>query len=80
MFLTNSTDDIIIPKVVDAQCKYKIEGYNSKSAEIIWKDLATPIRLTSGQELRLWHGFDLIDKDESNNDGTSCTDVFALYL
>ena len=80
VFLTNSTDDILIPKVEGGKVKYKIEGYKSKSPEVIWKDFTNPIRLTSGQELRLWHGMDLLDKDESNNNGTSCTDVFALYL
>ena len=80
VFLTNSTDDILMPKVEGGKYKYKIEGYKSNSLEIIWKDFTSPIRLTSGQELRLWHGTDLMDNDESNNDGTSCTDVFALYL
>ena len=80
VFLTNSTDDILLPKVEGGKHKYKIEGYNSKSPEIIWKDFTSPIRLTSGQELRLWHGTDLMDHDESNNAGTTCTDVFALYL
>ena len=80
VFLTNSTDDILIPKLEGGAFKYKIEGYNSNSSEIIWKDFSSPIRLTSGQELRLWHSTDLMDHGESNNDGTSCSDVFALYL
>lgn len=80
VFLTNSTDDILIPKEMDAQYKYRIEGYNSNSPEIIWKDFTNPSRLTSGQELRLWHGKDVMNKGEANNNGTSCTDVFALYL
>ena len=80
VFLTNSTDDILIPKVEGGQYKYKIEGYKSKSSEIIWKDFINPIRLTSGQEWRLWHSDDLRDYREYDNNGTSCTDVFALYL
>ena len=48
--------------------------------EIVWEDFTNPILLTSRLELRLWHGTDLIDLSESNNDGKSCTDVFALYL
>ena len=80
VFLTNSTDDILIPKVDGDKYKYKIEGYKSKSPEIIWKDFINPIRLTSGQELRLWHSEDLLDYHEYDNNGTSCTDVFALYL
>jgi len=80
VFLTNSTDDILIPKLEGGAFKYKIEGYNSNSSEIIWKDFSSPIRLTSGQELRLWHSAHLMDNRESKNDGTSCSDVFALYL
>ena len=64
VFLTNFTDDILIPKVEGGKYKYKIEGYKSKSPEIIWKDFTNPIRLTSGQELRLWRGMDLVDKHE----------------
>ena len=82
VLLTNSSDDILIPKVVVDGQKYKVKGYNSTSSEIIWKNFTTPIRFTSEQELRLWHGKDLVGRDEGNNkhDGTSCTDVFALYL
>ena len=80
VLLTNSSNNILIPKVVVNGQKYKIEGYNSKSSEIIWKNFTTPIRFTSQQELRLWHGKDLVGKDEGDNNGTSCTDVFALYL
>ena len=79
-FLTNSTEDILIPKVEEGDFTYRIEGYKSTSPEIVWKDFTNPILLTSGQELRLWHGTDLMDLSESNNDGKSCTDVFALYL
>ena len=80
VLLTNSTDDILIPKVEELDHKYQIEGYDSNSPEIIWKDFTNPIRLTSGQQLRLWHGKDWSGTSESNNNGTSCTDVFALYL
>ena len=80
VFLTNSTDDILIPEVEEGKYKYKIEGYKSNSSKIIWKDFTSPIRLTSGQELRLWHGTDLVNIGEANNIGTFCTEVFALYL
>ena len=78
VFLTNSSDDILIPKVVGGGRKYNIKGYRSNSPEIIWKNFTTPIRFTSEQELRLRHGKDLVGIDMGN--GTSCTDVFALYL
>ena len=80
VLLTNSSDDILIPKVVAGGYKYNIKGYDSDSPEIIWKNFTTPIRFTSEQELRLWHGKDLVGKGEGNSNGTSCTDVFALYL
>ncbi|XP_015767472.1 PREDICTED: uncharacterized protein LOC107346208 [Acropora digitifera] len=80
VLLTNSTNAVLIPKVEEGHHKYKIEGYNSTSPEIIWKNFTTPIGLTSEQELRLWFGQDLLDINEGGNNGTSCTDVFALYL
>ena len=80
VLLTNSSNDILIPKVEESGHRYKIEGYNSNSSEIIWKNFATPIRFTSKQKLRLWHSKDLVGTGEGNNDGTSCTDIYALYL
>ena len=80
VLLTNSTNAILIPKVEEGHHKYTIEGYDSTSPEIIWKNFTTPVGLTSGQELRLWFSKDLLDINEGGNNGTSCTDVFALYL
>ncbi|XP_015760557.1 PREDICTED: uncharacterized protein LOC107339760 [Acropora digitifera] len=80
VLLTNSTNAILIPKVGEGYHKYTIEGYNSTSPEIIWKNFTNPISVTSGQELRLWFGEDLLDTSEGDNKGKSCTDVFALYL
>ncbi|XP_067023808.1 uncharacterized protein, partial [Acropora muricata] len=36
--------------------------------------------LSSDEELRLWYEEDLIGHTENDNDGRSCTDVFAKYL
>ncbi|XP_015760546.1 PREDICTED: uncharacterized protein LOC107339751 [Acropora digitifera] len=64
VLLTNSSDDILMPKVVVDGQKYKVKGYDSTSSEIIWKNFTTPIRFTSEQELRLWFGQDLLDINE----------------
>ena len=59
---------------------YTIPGYDAQSSEIVFNDFPNPLHLSSDEELRLWYGEDLKDYAESDNNGTSCTDVFAKYL
>ena len=59
---------------------YTVPGYDAQSSEIIFSDFPNPLHLSSDQELRLWYEEDLKNYTEIDNDGTSCTDVFAKYL
>ena len=60
--------------------RYTIPGYDAQSSEIIFSDFPNPLPLSSDEELRLWYEEDLKDTSEHDNNGTSCTDVFAKYL
>ena len=57
----------------------KIRGYNDMSPELVLSFFSHPHSVTSGQELRLWYGEDLMDMSESDNDGRVCCDVYALF-
>ena len=59
---------------------YTIPGYDAQSNEIIFSGFPNPLNLSSDGEFRLWYNEDLRDVYEPDNNGTSCTDVFAKYL
>ena len=61
--------------------RYTFPGYDVQSSEIVFSGFLTPLFLSRGQELRLWYmDDDYNNYTESDNGGTSCTDVFAKYL
>ena len=80
VFLTDEYDFIVLPMGQSFPKAYIIPGYDAQSSEIIFSGFLKPLPLSSGQELRLWYGEDLRGVSEIDNDGRSCTDVFAKYL
>ncbi|XP_015760572.1 PREDICTED: uncharacterized protein LOC107339771 isoform X3 [Acropora digitifera] len=76
--LTDESNTILLP--MGQRYYYTIPGYDAQSSEIVFSGFPNPLHLSSDRELRLWYGEDLVDGGEHNNDGTSCTDVFAKYL
>ena len=54
--------------------------YNSLSPELILSVYSHPRWVSSGQELRLWYGEDLVNSSEGDNGGRACCDVYALYV
>ena len=78
VFLTDAFKTILLP--MGQRSPYTIPGYDAQSGEIVFSGFPNPLHLLSGQELSLWYEEDLDDRSESDNDGTSCTDVFAKYL
>ena len=85
--ITTSTNSVLLlpsqfmGQSLPKQYKWsKIPGYNSLSPELVLSVFSSPLTVTSGQVLRLWYGEDLVNFTESENDGTSCCDVFARFL
>ena len=76
--LTDASNTILLP--VSQTAPYIIPGYDAKSSELVFRGFPTPLHLSPGQEIRLWYWEDLRDQSEYDNNGTSCTDVFAKYL
>ena len=78
VFLTDASNTVVLP--MGQSSRYTIPGYDAQSSEVIFSGFPNPLRLSSGQELRMWYEEDLKNCTEDNNGGTSCTDVFAKYL
>jgi len=85
--ITTSTNGILLPPSQFMGTGWsqshkwsKIPGYNSLSPELVLSVFSSPPNVTSGQVLRMWYGEDLVNSSESDNEGTSCCDVFARIL
>mgnify|MGYP006964523185 CR=1 FL=1 len=80
VLLTNTSNTILLPMGQSHGSRYTLPGYDAQSSEIIFSGFPNPLYLSSDKELRLWYEEDLRDQTEHDNDGRSCTDVFAKYL
>lgn len=58
---------------------YQIDGIGVNSTELVFNKLSSPLSVYVGQGFQIWYGQDLRDCSESNNGGTTCTDVYAWY-
>ena len=74
--LTTSSNAILLPNNQNGAW-YKLPGSTYNSPEIVFTDLKNPLILSSGQELRIWYGEDLLNSGEDDNNGTTCADVYA---
>ena len=79
-FITTTNNDILLPEIDKILSMYTLQGYRPDSTEIVFKNILTPLRLSSGQQLRIWYGEDLRNENESDNGGLSCVDVYAKYM
>ena len=82
--ITNENNTRIFPANVDGSLGldvrfyYTLPGFNRNSPEIVFDSIPTPLSVVAGQKFRIWYGEDLAGKDEGDNNGTSCTDVYAF--
>lgn len=89
--ITNEKGEAILPSTADMEegfttggCNEKhffhLEGTDHKTPELVFRNLSNPLSFSRGQELRIWYGQDWTNCSEDNNNGTTCVDVFALYI
>ncbi|KAJ7374869.1 hypothetical protein OS493_005222 [Desmophyllum pertusum] len=78
-FLTNDSNAVILPHWPDIT-SYQLPGMRSDSPELIFNNLTVPLRVTPGQEFRVWYMEDLKDDSEFDNGGQTCMDIYALYV
>ena len=84
--ITDEKDTRVFPAnvsgslVLDPHFYYRLLGFNRNSPEIVFNSTPTPLSVVAGQKFRIWYGEDLAKyKDsEKDNNGTSCTDVYAF--
>ena len=76
--VTTSNDEILLPE--SKETMYTLPGNERESEEIVFAEISTPLLLSSGQELRIWHGEDLTKNSDGDNSGLSCVDVYAKYM
>jgi len=81
--ITTTSNTMILPPsefIVSGQSKWsKVPGYNSLSPELVLSVLKDPHLLSSGQQLLLKYGEDMMNYTEEDNGGKVCCDVYALY-
>lgn len=85
--ITTSSNHIILPPNqflnggwLGSAKWHEILGYNSWSPELVFSVFSHPLRVSSGQQLRVWYGEDLVDLYETDNGGRVCCDVYARYV
>ena len=88
VFITDSLQQRILPtdkasfKVglgCHATAMYGIAGITSESPVLGFHNFSVPLAVSVGKELQIWYTEDLYDCFAGDNDGQTCTDVFALY-
>lgn len=81
--ITTSANHILLPAsqlIPAANLWTTIPGYDSKTPELVLSFFNHPRPMTSGEELHLWYGEDLVDYTEQDNGGRVCCDVYALFM
>ena len=82
--ITNENNTRIFPANVSGSLflnihlYYTLHGCDKNSPEIVFDSIPTPLSVVAGQKFRIWYADDLAEKDEDDNDGTSCTDVYTF--
>lgn len=81
IIITDQKNQIIYPRsefIKDSSTLwYAMPGLDeSHSNELVFSNLGVPFYLEKHRELRIWCGEDLKNKDDHNNQGRVCVDVF----
>ena len=78
-YITSVSNKIVFPDISGVK-KYKLSGIWSNSPEVTFNNLTVPMKVSTGEQFRVWYGEDLKDQSEHDNGGKTCSDVFALYV
>ena len=86
--ITNAKKEAILPPAGklkasggcnNANYFYSLNGMTHTSPELVFGNLTNKVSLSRNQELQIWYGQDWIDRSESDNNGTTCVDVYVWY-
>ena len=79
-YLTNVRNKIVFPPVSGVN-SYKLSGIWTNSTELTFNNLTVPMKVSTGQQFRVWYSEDLLDVSEQDNGGKTfsrCT--FKTWL
>ena len=76
--VTNAKNEVIFPQNYKKR-SYVLPGYHGNSPELVLNELSPPLRVAAGDEYRIWYQGDFLDLLEADNDGHTCTDVYARH-
>ena len=82
VLLTDQNNKILAPEAstVNKSGWYKLAGYSSSSAVLVFCAKKKPQCVFANNELRLWYGEDLrYPASEGDNGGKTCADVYGLF-
>ena len=81
--ITDSSNHILLPPIqfqkISYSKWYRVPGYNSLSPELVLHFFTSPKWVHPNQELRVWYGENLV-KQNGDNGGKVCADVYALFV
>ena len=86
--ITNAKKEAILPPAGklkrnggcnNANYFYSLNGITHTSPELVFGNLTNKVSLSRNQELQIWYGQDWMDCSESDNNGTTCVDVYVWY-
>ena len=81
--ITDEQNQVIVPEIhfENHPHRYNLQGFHANSIYLNLTRKSEPYRLLNGSGVRVWLTEDLHNFNEYDNDGTSCTDVYAFgYL
>ena len=59
---------------------YSSELFDGSSEELVFNRMNDPVYANPNSRFFVWYGEDLINKDEQNNAGKTCIDVYAHFV
>ena len=84
MVVTDAKNRTIYPSprlvTVSSGGSYTLPGYTSSSPKLILTDFGNPKYIITNEKLRIWYGEDLKGSTESDNNGTTCMDIYAYFI
>lgn len=78
--ITDSRNSRVFPSQTNLPRFYQLHGIKSYSEKLTFSNLTIPLKVGIGQEFRVWYIEDFRNQSESDNNGKTCADVYALYV
>ena len=81
--ITDSNRNRLLPndKYLGGGCGfYNLPWATPDSPELVFDNFSIPLDVTTGQEFQVWFAEDLNNCGDEDNSGTTCAEVYGLYV